>query len=291
MLDPASEGLDSDQFSRWSALIEARSGMRITQERKSFLNNRLQSRMDALEITSFDDYFNFIQAGGRGLIEWTSLIDLLTVHETFFLRNPNALGLLSEVLLPSFHKVAGNAAEYRAWSIGCSTGEEPYSLAMMIDQSYRKHEVTGYYSVTATDISLAALNTAKRGLYKDYAVEKVKPELRQEYFVGPSSGYYRVKDALRKRVCFTALNVLELAGWPLPQQHLIYCQNMLIYFERAQRHTILSQLVEFLLPGGVLIIGAGEGADWSHDQVKTLKYQGVAAFQRCVDSSKGSAGE
>ena len=282
-----SPAMDESSFSAWAELIEEQAGLSLTFERRGFLERRIEQRMEALQIDSMETYWGLLNSGTQGRIEWCQLIDLLTVHETFFFRHPAALAFIREQVLPDYFRTHSAGSEFQAWSVGCASGEEAYSLAMVIDAEHRNAQSDNYFAITATDISYASLAKARQAIYPEIAAKHIDVEYRVEYLEGPNSGYFRVAGHLRKRICFTNLNLLDLEHWPLNSQHLIYCQNVLIYFERTQRAQILDHLIKFLHPGGVLILGAGEAVGWSNPAAAPIAHSEISAFRK--QGQNGSA--
>ncbi len=272
--------MDDAQFTKWRELLEARTGMHLPDERRSFLVTSLGIRMRQLGYTDYQAYYDHVLHGRRGAVEWATLVDRLTVHETRFFRHASSLELIRECFLPQWVEENTPPFNLHAWSVGCSTGEEPYSLAMVIDEFLEGTGQPYYFGITACDISLAALSVGRRGLYHRRKLRQVDAILRRKYFNKKNENEYEVKRELRQRVCFAQLNVLELGTAPVGRMHLIFCQNLLIYFDREKRVQILGNLTQHLEPGGMLILGAGEILGWAPPALERMSCNDTLAFRR-----------
>ncbi|UCE88482.1 MAG: protein-glutamate O-methyltransferase CheR [Pseudomonadota bacterium] len=277
--------MEAPTFLRWQAMLEERIGIVLPAERKSFLLTTLAVRMRELGVDDYDEYFNLLAVRGQGTIEWETLVDRLTVHETRFYRDCAGLDLVRNAYLANMQAPAGRAVRVNAWSVGCATGEEPYSLAMMLHQYLGAREGEYYVGITATDISMASLATARRGVYHRNRLKNLPAELLREYFDPVDIDHYKVSEAIRERVCFTRLNLLELATAPVGKMDIIFCQNVLIYFKRELRIEILDHLAAHLLPGGLLVLGAGEVVGWRHAGLEPVSRGDVLAFRRLRGTS------
>lgn len=271
--------MDQYEFRQWVELLEKRTGISLPEKRKSFLLANLNIRMRELGYDKYQDYFRHLVTGRSGAIEWEILVDRLTVHETRFFRDEAALKMLEECYLNHL-PVSETSAGINIWSVGCATGEEPYSLAMFVDRSLAQRNVPHYLAVTASDISSASLATGRKAIYHSNRLKNLPEVYRQTYFKMIDEDHYEVVASLRERICFTRLNLLHLAKTTIGMMDIIFCQNVLIYFKREQRRKILDQLIEHLRPGGILVLGAGEITDWQPDELENLGYPGLLAFRR-----------
>lgn len=271
--------MDKYEFRQWVELLEKRTGISLPEKRKSFLLASLNIRMRELGYEKYQDYFHHLMAGRSGVVEWEILVDRLTVHETRFFRDEAALNLLEECYLSQLAP-SETSLGINIWSVGCATGEEPYSLAMFVDRSLTERNIPHYLAVTASDISSASLATGRTAIYHSNRLKNLPEVFRQTYFKVIDEDHYEVVASLRERICFTRLNLLHLAKATLGMMDIIFCQNVLIYFKRQQRRQILDQLIEHLRPGGILVLGAGEITDWQPDELENLGYPGMLAFRR-----------
>lgn len=269
--------LDDGRMHAWTALVEQRTGIVIPAERKTFLCAGLRARMLRVGDADYDAYFRRMSAEQAWSEEWTHLVDRLTVHETSFFRHQPSLQLLSEHLLPELLEARNGL---QVWSVGCSTGEEPYTLAMLIQEQIEIDGRERLFGITATDISQPALQTAREGVYGGRRVDTIPVDLRVRYCEELGDGKLRIADRLRRRICFAQLDVLKAGRFPLRGLDLIYCQNMLIYFPRVQRLQIVETLAQRLAPGGVLLLGPADLPCWSHPEFERVRFEGTLAFKR-----------
>ena len=267
------------EYALWIKLLEERTGITLPEQRKSFLLSKLSIRMQELGITDYKHYFAYVTHGKAGRVEWETLVDRLTVHETRFFRDTKTLSFIKDNYLEKQNFNVENT-NIHIWSVGCATGEEPYSLMMFIDKYLEDHDKDCYLSVTASDISHDALAIGKKALYHHNRFTNVPAEYIEKYVQPAKKDHYLVNDSLRKRICFNRLNLVSMDSNKVGMMDIIICQNVLIYFKRETRVEILNQLTSHLEPGGFLILGAGEIIGWQHPELKSVKYEGVLAFQR-----------
>ena len=272
--------MNESEFAQWSGLLRERTGMHMPKERKSFLVTSVGLRMRELGYSDYKAYYDFLTAGLAGKVEWATLVDRLTVHETRFFRDLRSLELVLAQCLPRMAERIQAGGQAHIWSAGCSTGEEPFTLAMLAAAYFQQHGVAPRYGVTGTDISLHSLATARQGIYPQRRYAQIPPELRVRYTEALPEGGFRMTDAVRRRVCFAQFNILNASSAPPGSMDLVYCQNVLIYFDQATRLKILDGLVRPLREGGMLILGAGEVLGWEHPQMMRAGSLDVLAFQR-----------
>jgi len=277
-LEPLAD-MSPAEFHDWQALLEERSGMVVSERRRSFLQTNLSARMREVGAPDYASYYRQVTSGPRGAVEWSTLMDRLTVQETRFFRHPASFELLEGYLR---HRLEQGPLErpLALWSVGCASGEETYSLAMTAAEVLAGSESQNCFGVTGTDISLSALAKSRAAVYGARRLELVEPAMRDRYFLSSPDDRFQVLPALAARVCFARLNVLELANSPVSDMDVIFCQNLLIYFRRWRRREILNRLAECLAPGGLLVIGVGEVVGWQHPELLPVANDQVLAFTR-----------
>jgi chemotaxis methyl-accepting protein methylase len=272
--------MGDEEFVRWVDLLQRRTGVVVPPDRKSFLVTGLRMRMRETGYASFDTYFDQVLNGASGAIEWATLVDRLTVHETRFFRHPPSLELIAEEWLPQHVQLHPGAAVH-AWSVGCATGEEAYSLAMTLDQKLRALDASKvYFGVTATDISNPALAVGRSGLYPRERLVELPEPYRSAYTAAEGKDSFQIVESLRKRVGFATFNLLDVARAPLKKLDLIYCQNVLIYFARERRKALLDALADLLKPGGLLVLGPGEVLGFANPQLTRIGGRQTLAYRR-----------
>ncbi|MDH5444753.1 MAG: protein-glutamate O-methyltransferase CheR [Gammaproteobacteria bacterium] len=266
------------ELSNWLELLEQRTGISLPSERQSFLLNSLDQRIREIGLANYQSYYQYLNNGVQGELEWELLVDRLTVHETRFMRDEHALALITQHCLPQFQPADNNT--FNVWSVGCATGEEPYSFAMSIDNYFRQSGRFFDYNILATDISLASLITAQWGIYMHNRGKNMPEEFRQRYVKPHDNSHFKVNKVIRDKVKFSQFNLLALETAELPLMDVMVCQNVLIYFKQQRRRQLLDHMVRFLKPGGMLILGAGEVINWKNATVKSFDFPSTLAFQR-----------
>jgi type IV pilus assembly protein PilK len=272
--------MGEEEFVRWVDLLERRTGVLVPPGRKTFLVTGLRMRMRETGYDDFQTYFDQVLNGVRGAMEWATLVDRLTVHETRFFRHEPSYDLIAGEWLPELVRPGASGAIH-AWSVGCATGEEAYSLAMVLDRGLRSlgdHRV--YFGVTATDISNPALGVGRAATYPRERLVEIPEPFRSEYTTPVGTDAFAIADSLRKRVGFALFNLLEVARAPLKQLDLIYCQNVFIYFARERRKRMLEALAARLKPGGLLVLGPGEIIGFTDPSLTRVGGRQTLAYQR-----------
>ncbi len=269
--------LSDEQFVRWQALLEERTGNRMPVQRRTFLQTSLGMRMREIDCKDYSEYYSKVVSGPSGAIEWNTLVDRLTVQETRFFRDPDAIECVQRFMEEALERFP-NDETLEMWSVGCSSGEEAYSLSMVADDVWGSNG--RHFAVTGTDISTFVLKKARAGTYPASARHWIPEEYQRRYCVEADNGKFRLSDAIRQRSCFTQVNMLNLSAFPLQSQHIIYCQNVLIYFRRWRRKEILNELAARLVPGGILVIGLGEIVDWHNPLLEPIRGGKLTAFIR-----------
>lgn len=268
------------EFFQWQGLLEKRTGMNIAPERKTFLQTNVGTRMREAGCQSYKEYFEKVTNKLGGMMEWATLVDRLTVQETRFYRDEDAFVLVSS-FLSSLPRTQLENNDLELWSVGCSTGEEPYTLAMAVEEALQARGVKKkYFVITGTDISTYALAKARTARYPRRKLVTLNQDRISRYFTQVAENQFEVIPRLRERVCFSRVNVVEIRAAPLNKMTIIYCQNLLIYFKRWRRKEILNLLAERLIPGGLLVLGLGEIVDWNNPLLKRIENDKTLAFIR-----------
>lgn len=273
--------MDDQQYAKWTTLLEDRLGVILPEKRRSFLITNVGMRMRELGYDDYEMYYQYVNAGHKGSVEWNQLVHHLTVHETRFLRNQSTLKLICEKYLPqTSNQCASKPLTINAWSVGCATGEEPYTMAMAIDEHLGSVGCSYYLGIMASDISRSALAVGRAGVYSSFRVKDISAAWLQKYFVEHEDGKFEVVKELKQRVCFNQLNVLEIGNTPIGYMDIIVCQNLLIYYDRERRMNIMDTLVKYLAPGGILVLAVGEMLNWTHPNVKRFPFANTLAYRR-----------
>ncbi|MEN0038199.1 MAG: protein-glutamate O-methyltransferase CheR [Cellvibrio sp.] len=272
--------LTEDQFLQWGKLLEERTGIQLVFQQKAWLESQMSSRMREQGYEDYNAYFDLISEESiEAKLEWSRLIDRIAVKETSFFRHRESIEYVRNYLQQKINNQALHNS-FDIWSMGCATGEEAYSLAMVVNDCFELAALSPYYGITAMDISSSALAAGRKGRYSKRRVEQVKPDEAKRYLQLCTDGSYEVVNKLRDRVCFTHTNIIHARQLPQVQVDVIFCQNLLVYFRRWLRRDVLNALVERLKPGGLLIVGLGEVVDWEHPEMQRTDDDQVQAYVR-----------
>lgn len=271
--------LTDKQFDQWSKLLEERAGISLSDQQRVFLQTQVSMRMRELGHEDYGQYYHSVVDGLSGMVEWSVLLDRLVVKETSFFRHQPSIDFVINQLQDRINNRSLDGS-FELWSVGCSTGEEPYSLAMVVNDCFELAVLDPYYGITATDISRAALNTAREGLYDLRKLERMPTHFEKRYFDKATDAKLQVKTSLKDRICFNQSNVLNIAEMPQVRMDVIYCQNLLVYFRRWLRWEIMDAFAQRLKPGGILVVGLGEVVDWVHSDVERVNIEDVQAYIR-----------
>ncbi|MDR7256495.1 chemotaxis protein methyltransferase CheR [Sphingomonas sp. BE270] len=269
------EQISRRNFVQLSAHIFATAGIKMPESKKTMLEGRLRRRMRALSLPSLDAYCDYLFADGGLDVEGGHLLNAVTTNKTDFFREPAHFEYLQAVILPDL--VERGVDRVRAWSAACSTGPEPYTLAMVLDD-YAGRYGGPSYGILATDLDTDVLATARAGIYPAEAVEPVPAALRRYVAVSRDARRrdVRIVPALRSAIGFARLNLMDdryPVGDPM---HLIFCRNVLIYFDKPTQRKVVSQLIDCLVPGGHLFLGHSEsitGHDLPLEQVANTVFK------------------
>jgi chemotaxis protein methyltransferase CheR len=251
--------LSPRDFARLSAFIEARYGIHLPPAKRVLLEARLGKRVRELGLSGFGAYCDRV-LGGAAADELTLLVDRVTTHKTEFFREPAHFEVLVRRVLPALRPAGAVHPEpLRLWSAGCATGVEPYTLAMVLAEAATADPRLGF-ELGATDVSPGVVRTAAEGVYSEAIVAPVPLPLRRRWLQRSvaDEDVVRVRRALRERIRFRALNLLDADyGIPHPMD-VIFCRNVLIYFDRALQLAVVERLAQVLAPGGFLFLGHSE---------------------------------
>lgn len=273
---------DDEEFALWVELLGRRIGLRASAIRKSFLLQCVETRIRQRSLASRQVYFELLRGASGNDEEWDSLIDLLPLHETRFMRHASSLALLANYVQQRCAAEQSRPATLTAWSAGCSTGEEVYSLAMVMDQALALLERRPRINVIGSDLSRSSLNKARRGRYQRRQLAGLSAAQIVHYFDPADDDAFIVKAPLRERTQFLPINLRELdaGGGMVGPVDIVFCQNVLIYFDNAERERMVNQLAGHVVPGGMLVLGAGELLRWSRPDFKRIATDDTLAYRK-----------
>ncbi len=272
-----SDFMTEREFRLFSKLIEDSCGIRMPEAKKQMLESRLRKRLRTLGISSYRDYYDFLNSREGRRAEMVKMIDAITTNKTDFFREPAHFTYLTEKILPEFLGTTGGG-RLKLWSAGCSSGEEPYTLAMVLSE-YAENRGAFNFSILATDICTSVLEKAHCGIYEEEKIAPVPHDLRKKYMLRSrdrSLATVRMVPEMRSLVTFRRLNFLDDKFDINEQMHMIFCRNVLIYFDRPTQGKVLNNLCGHLQPGGYLFLGHSEtinGLDLPLVQVNSTIYR------------------
>lgn len=245
-------------FKRLAGYIFNYSGIKITESKLTMLEGRLRRRLRATGIDGFDAYCTFLFDNDGLATESVHLIDVVTTNKTDFFREPNHFDYMRDVALPELH--ARGVRRIRSWSSACSIGAEPYTMAMVLED-YRVNDRGPDYSILATDLSTDVLQKAQRGIYPAEMIDPVPADMQQRYVMQSrdrEARLVRISPRLRSKVGFMRLNLMDRGYKVGDPMHIIFCRNVLIYFDKKTQLHVMQNLCDCLAPGGYLFIGHSE---------------------------------
>ncbi len=249
--------ISDQEFLDLSRLVYDQFGINLTDKKKALVRGRLNKVLKNRGLSSFEQYLNLIKQDQTGMV-LIELIDRISTNHTFFFREADHFAFLKDEALMQLNLPAGSGTEIRIWCAGCATGEEAYTLAMLTRDWAAKTGFRGPIKILATDISVTALETAIQGEYNDERVRLVPLALKEKYFRSLGPDRWAVVPELKEMIFFKRLNFMD-STFPFKNQfHVIFCRNVMIYFDRETKNQLVQRLTKFLMPGHYFFIGHSE---------------------------------
>lgn len=253
--------LSDKELDLFKELIYEECGIHLKDEKRSMMSSRLFKRVRALGLESFQEYYDHLQEATNSITEIVSLIDVITTNKTDFFREPIHFDLLRQTILPEMI----NRPEFKKekklkfWSAGCSSGQEPYTLAMVLDDFLDRYDAS--FSILATDISTKVLLEARKAVYTRDVVLPVPGMYKSKYLLtgsGKAKGLFRVKPELREKITFGRLNFMDEDYGIDMTMDAVFCRNVIIYFDWKTKTEVITKLYNQIRPGGYLFVGHSE---------------------------------
>ncbi|MCT4607545.1 MAG: protein-glutamate O-methyltransferase CheR [Marinisporobacter sp.] len=244
------------EFSQLAQYIKVNFGIHLKEEKRSLVIGRLHQVLSSKNFKSFSEYYAYMVSDqtGEALI---TLIDKITTNHTFFMREAKHFYFFKDKVLPYLYKYVQDR-DLRIWSAGCSSGEEPYTLAMMIDEFLGKEKIMWDTKILATDICSEVLNTAKRGIYSNERIASLSPKWKLNYFKAFDHENVEMSDQIKNQLIFRKFNLMD-KSFPFKKKfHVIFCRNVMIYFDHSTKIELLNKLYDMTEYGGYLFIGHSE---------------------------------
>lgn len=263
-------------------LIYGVAGIFHTDNRLGFLEDRCGRRMKELSIASLRQYHDVLTTSAERTREMHLLLNEITVGETCFFRNQPQLAALQRLVLPSLAAAREKIPfkHLRIWSAGCSTGEEPYTLAIILLEEVARFLHGFTFEILATDLNDRSLARCQEGTYGEYTLRNVAPEILGKYFDPvPNSRDFRVRDEVRRCVKFSRLNLLDDSRMVFVKSlDVIFCCNVLIYFDEISKKRVIQHFYNNLLPNSYLFLGHAESLFGIHDDFRLVHFPGAMAY-------------
>ena len=267
-----------DEVQRFCEFLYRRTGMSFAEGKRYYIDRRLEERIAATGSSSFQAYFSLLRADADHEIE--HLINSFTVNETYFFREDHQLRCMTGGLLDSIVSRKESGSAIRIWSIPCSTGEEPYSIAVWLMENWP--QVDSYnIEIVGSDIDTRALRAAAEGAYSDRALMRLSRDMIKRYFSPLADGRYQIDDGLRNSIEFTRANLIDARDMEKYRDFdLIFCRNVLIYFDDASRRQTAENLYDCLRPGCYICLCHSESMSRISPLFRVARFPDAIVYQR-----------
>jgi len=258
--------ITNKEFKELATYIKANCGINLKVEKQALVTGRLQNVLVQNGFISFSEYYNYILSDKTGRAVST-LLDKITTNYTFFMREADHFDYFKDIVLPfCSHKVVNK--DLRIWCAGCSTGEEPYTLAMILDEYFGKEKVFWDTKILATDISSKVLDAAKKGVYCNKEIRTLPAQWKLNYIKKIDNEASIFVDKIRNEVIYRKFNLMEEV-FPFKRKfHVIFCRNVMIYFDEKTKCNLVNKFYELLEPGGYFFIGHSESLNREETRFK-----------------------
>lgn len=272
--------ISDEEFVQLRDFIYQKSGIYVDERRKYLFENRFTKRLGELGLNTFSDYINFLKFDSRRDQEMTTLFELITTNETSFFRDMKQLDAFRDNVLKEVidKKRAAGKKELTVWSAGCSSGEEPYTLSIIVQEVLGAEFARWQVKINAVDLSEAMIAKAKAGIYPEYAFKTTPDDYRQKYFT-PDGDKWKIKPEVTRPVRFQPMNLNDAAMLKrVPRSDIIFCRNVVIYFDMDMKKRVVSAFYDNLVPGGYLMLGHSETLHKVSQSFKPVYHPGTIAY-------------
>jgi chemotaxis protein methyltransferase CheR len=272
--------MDDECFARLSSYVTREYGIKLPVSKRSMLESRLNKKVKSLGMDNYKQFLDHIFSEEEKQGDLLHVIDLITTNKTDFFREPEHFKFLTGTFLPQWSEQAGRQA-MNVWSAGCSSGEEPYTLVMVLEE-FRRRNPAFSYSLLASDVSIRMIQAAFKGVYTLDKIAAISNEMRRLYFLRSKTQpeLVRVKPEYRKKIHYRRINFMDDGFGLIKHDYdIIFCRNVLIYFDKATQERVIRKFAEHLRPGGYLFLGHSEsimGMNVPFRQLRPTVYQVTA---------------
>lgn len=273
--------LTNQEFVLLKDFIYDKTGIYFAENKAYLLESRLANRVSDLGLSTFENYYYYLKYGGvKAEQETICLFDMVTTNETSFFRNPPQLDAFRIIVQKNFLNGKRVEGPVKIWSAACSTGEEPYTLAILMLETMALLNRTIPFVVYGTDISAKALDSARKAVFNTYSVRNTDKTILNKYFLEDKSMHV-LKDSVKKHVTLDFMNLMDSVSYrKYKQMDMIFCRNVLIYFDEKGKKKVIDMLHESLKQGGYLAIGHAESLHNLSRGFKPLIFPGTIAYQK-----------
>ena len=273
--------LSDDTFLQLRKFIYERTGIFFADNKKYLLESRVSRRLSALGLNSYQGYFSILM-NGQGEAELSHLINSITINETFFFRNEPQFNVLEESILPELirKRKEDGTNKVRIWSAASSTGEEPHTIALIIREKFQPRFPFTKFEIVGTDINTQVLDTARRGVYKDYAVRNI-PKAYLDKYCRQDGDKFVLSEEVRKMTDFRQMNLFDRnAMRAMRGFDVVFAANVLIYFDFNSKQTVVSSIYDSLNKGGYFFVGYSETLYGLTQVFKPVHFDKAIAYQK-----------
>jgi len=274
--------ISDDEFVQLRDFIYDKSGIFVDIKRKYLFESRFSKRLAELGLPSFADYIKYLKFDTKKIDELAKLFELVTTNETSFCRDMKQLEAFQANVLKEKideQRKVGKK-EINIWSAGCSSGEEPYTLAILLHESLKMDLPSWNIKITAVDLSPAMIDRAKKGVYGEYAFKTTPDDIKNKYF-SQDPGGWKIKPAVAKLVDFQQMNLNESASLKrIARSHIVFCRNVIIYFDEDMKKRVVSSFYDNLMPGGYLMLGHSETLHKISSTFKPIYHPGTISYKK-----------
>ncbi len=273
--------MTDDEFRLTREFIYQQCGIFFPDNKKYLLEGRLGKRLQVLNLTTFDAYLQLLKYGTRRQDEMRFFYEAITINETFFFRNEPQFEAFEQTLVPSVLEARGSATgKLRVWSAASSSGEEAYTLAMIFLEKMRPRYPGLEIEVLGTDINQAVIETARKGIYRDYSIRNMPKYYLEKYFTADDSRYH-LREEVKRLVRFENLNLYDRGRMRMMSNFdIIFCCNVLIYFDTQSKIQVVSNLYDSLRRGAFLFIGYAESLHGISTAFKLINFAKTVAYKK-----------
>ncbi len=267
-----SEKISSEEFLKFAELIHSISGIYLKESKKTLLSNRLSKRVKELGLKSFDDYYNYVVSENRE--EIIEVINGISTNETYFFRHNPHFTALFDVIIPEF--ISRSHFPLNIWCAGCSSGEEPYTIAMLAkEHGYLNRK---YIRIDASDINTEVLSFAAHGVYDDKKFRETKSDYIKKYFRRLNDKNYLIDEEIRNSVNFFRFNLIH--DFTDKKYDIIFCRNVMIYFDKEDQNKVVTKFFNALNPEGYFFLGHAESLYFMDSEFKFKKVQDAPVYYK-----------